>query len=411
MVEYGEGSLRKWRGKWQGVLPYKDESGKRKKKYKTFDDIPCDESSNRGKPAATKALSEWRAELIENDAAEAKRAKWSDLPVGEYCRRFIDTLVSTGAIELSSDKDYSAIVKSMYKTERPIGNIPIRDLTHHDVEDWETAMLKDGLSSVTVAKRHRIANRCLKHAEAVGDIDRNPMAHLSAPKVVSKPKNALDAYQRARLCSMLDEMEPTPIKSAIALALFTGLREAEVSSLRWKSVDFKGNVIYVHEAIGHKKGGTYEKNPKNTSSMRTIEMPGKLRAVLLERRECMMDECLSAGVPLSGELRVCGSIDGKYMSPDIISRQWRALAHAHSLKGVTGKIVTFHDLRHTCATVAVASHVDVRTVADIMGHKDSNMTLRVYAVADPDARKRAAKTIDEAYSETLSDVIEFRKAQ
>lgn len=46
-----------------------------------------------------------------------------------------------------------------------------------------------------------------------------------------------------------------------------------------------------------------------------------------------------------------------------------------------------------------------------VGFEPTTKGLRVYAVADPDARKRAAKTIDEAYSETLSDVIEFRKAQ
>ncbi len=409
MTYYSQGTVCKSRGKWRGRISYKDEGGEWRKLSKTFD-IPCEEGSNRGRPAALKALAEWRSELIEADAADAKKANWSDLSVGEYCRRYIDTLVSTRAIERSSEKDYSSIVAAMYRSEKPIGDIPIRDLTHHNVEDWETAMLKDGLAPVTVAKRHRIANRCLKHAEEVGDIDRNPMAHISAPKVLPQPKNALDAYQRARLCTLLDEMEPTPLKSAIALALFTGLRESEACSLRWRNVDFKANTINVNESIGHKKGGTYEKAPKNASSMRTIEMPGRLRSVLIERREHMLDECLCAGVSLSGELRVCGTIDGGYTSPDIISRQWRAIAHAHGLKGVTGKVVTFHDLRHTCATVAVSENIDVRTVADIMGHKDPNMTLRVYAVADPDAKRRAAKTIDDAYSKTVDDVIEFRRA-
>ncbi len=54
----------------------------------------------------------------------------------------------------------------------------------------------------------------------------------------------------------------------------------------------------------------------------------------------------------------------------------------------------FHGLRDTAVTLMIRSGVDVRTVADILGHADLAMTLRRYAHVLPDMRVRAANIID-----------------
>ena len=54
----------------------------------------------------------------------------------------------------------------------------------------------------------------------------------------------------------------------------------------------------------------------------------------------------------------------------------------------------FHDLRDTAGTLMIRASVDVRTVADILGHADPAMTLRRYAHVLPDMRERAASVID-----------------
>lgn len=53
--------------------------------------------------------------------------------------------------------------------------------------------------------------------------------------------------------------------------------------------------------------------------------------------------------------------------------------------GTEGRICTFHDLRHTFATAAIAAGVDVKTVSSILGHANAAMMLNVYASADHDA--------------------------
>jgi integrase len=41
--------------------------------------------------------------------------------------------------------------------------------------------------------------------------------------------------------------------------------------------------------------------------------------------------------------------------------------------------ITPHDLRHTCASLAISAGVNVLALARMLGHTDPSVTLRVYA--------------------------------
>jgi integrase len=56
--------------------------------------------------------------------------------------------------------------------------------------------------------------------------------------------------------------------------------------------------------------------------------------------------------------------------------------------------IRFHDLRHTAAVMMLNSGVPVNVVSQILGHKDSAMTLRRYAHVISGAQQIAADRID-----------------
>jgi len=60
------------------------------------------------------------------------------------------------------------------------------------------------------------------------------------------------------------------------------------------------------------------------------------------------------------------------------------------------RLVRFHDLRHTTATVMLAQGIDVRTVADVLGHSDVATALRTYVHATEGTTRRAAQAMGEA---------------
>jgi len=75
----------------------------------------------------------------------------------------------------------------------------------------------------------------------------------------------------------------------------------------------------------------------------------------------------------------------------IVWKAWRQLAQRAGARPVR-----FHDLRHTTAVVMLAQGIDVRTVADVLGHSDVATTLRTYAHTTEGATRRAAEVIGDA---------------
>ncbi|MGW5669463.1 tyrosine-type recombinase/integrase [Micromonospora sp. NPDC003776] len=57
----------------------------------------------------------------------------------------------------------------------------------------------------------------------------------------------------------------------------------------------------------------------------------------------------------------------------------------------------FHALRHRYASVMLADGVDIRSLAEYLGHEDPGFTLRTYTHLMPSAADRARRAIDRAY--------------
>lgn len=88
-----------------------------------------------------------------------------------------------------------------------------------------------------------------------------------------------------------------------------------------------------------------------------------------------------------------GHIDGRYLSPTVLSRSWKGLAESFELVGTQGRRITFHDLRHSFATRAIANGADVKAVAAVLGHTDAHVTINVYADADKENKRRAVALV------------------
>ena len=56
-----------------------------------------------------------------------------------------------------------------------------------------------------------------------------------------------------------------------------------------------------------------------------------------------------------------------------------------------------HDLRHTCATVAIATGSDVKSVQDLLGHATASFTLNVYAHSSQKMKEDTAARMQSYY--------------
>ena len=388
---------------WQGNLKYRDPENP--KRFKSLSKV-FDRTTVKTKSQATAALKEWRKEVEAEHAAPDAR-----LTVPEYVSHYIEGLASSGAIERSTANNYRFTLKYI---EEGFKGVSMRDLQPSTAKEWEDSLTGRGLSPSTVGKAHRLLKQACEHAVELGDLLRNPLDTVKPPKRPRCNANALDEDGRAKAFDMLSRMELKPVSVAAYIALFTGMRRGEICALRWSDVSFERLEITVSRAFGMDNGSAYLKAPK-TEKRRVIPIHPQLAFILEAHRTSMKESrnkyCDGLKLTVSeadfAKLYIIGKVDGTPCNPALLGKEWHTLSRIFDLRGIEGKPCTFHDLRHTYATVAVSEGADVKSISSNLGHSSVRVTLDVYASEDPTAKRRTADMVGEALKAVAADVIPF----
>lgn len=196
----------------------------------------------------------------------------------------------------------------------------------------------------------------------------NPCRNIRRYRV--KPRERfLSLEELKRLGFVLDHAEDTQAAAAIRLLLFTGARSSEITGLKWAWIR-----------------GTRAVLPDSKTGPKSIQLPPPARAVL-------------QSLPNNGEfIFPNGQGDGPMKN---IGVRWARLRRLADLADVR-----IHDLRHTYASHAVMSGLDLYTVGRLLGHADVATTERYAHLADTHVRKAAGKIsriVNDAMTETSEE--------
>lgn len=295
------------------------------------------------------------------------------MDVVSFALSWVDRRASMGLIEPSTADDYR-------KSARSWANLP-EDPSKWDVQDEISSMLASGRAPSTVKKRLVVMRKALDEAVERKLVDSNPFSGVERPKSRRNQPNYLPVEERERLKAKIASQNGR-IYVAAAIALYCGLREAEICALRRSDIDLESGIGWVRRSIGRSGGSFYVKEPKNGRT-RDFPLPEPLSVVI--GRWVDVNSIQGDSYLLS-----CGP---DFTNPVVLGRLWSTLCEVEGFRGVLGKAPSFHDLRHTYATVAIASGVDVKTVSSVLGHSSAAMTLDVYAVADPVAKRMSADVL------------------
>lgn len=384
------------RGKYRGQMAHRDENGKRILKRVTL--------KSKGKRAATAEFEQWCTEEEAKAQANAGRGEYglsiADTPIADYIEQFIGIKESSGAIEPSTASDYR---NSNKRIRKAFPNTRVSEVNSLDVQQWEADMLANNLSSSTVGKCHRILKEALTYAVLHDAINKNPLDLVKPPRRENKKEgiNALDEPKYNLALDKLNGLKLTPVIMAAHIALQAGLRRAEVCGLQWRDIDFNRHTLSVKRSIGIKKGGAYVKVPK-TRKGREVYMTKTLESLLMKWKEQQRERFSESLATLHGDSFVIGYPAGykddsaKWYNPTRLTKEWKALAETFDIEGVESRNLTFHDLRHTHATIAIANGADVKSVSSQLGHANASQTLDIYASACPDALRREAEIMESA---------------
>jgi len=191
---------------------------------------------------------------------------------------------------------------------------------------------------------------------------------------------------------------PEQIKVLFNLAIYTGLRKGEILALQWNDIDFQCDQISVTKAVTIVNGEQRIKVPKTRTSHRKVSIPHFLTQRLQRLKVSQTEYRLKLGQRWKGDNWIFTQIDnGRMMN---YSTPYQALQDAlrryntDKPKDLQLPLIPFHGLRHTSATLLIASGQDIKTTSKRLGHAQTSTTMNIYAHALEESDKRAASALE-----------------
>ena len=430
------GHLREKKGLYYAVVNYYTETGERKQKWfstklpvrgnkkkaeAVLRQLIAEFEKTEKHSGTAKELSFQKAEVKETDHALvvdirkvmpseiAESMSLDDFPKDQVqFMLFSDYLKKYVPLTLKRKKKIEATTYSAYvgNINNPIGpyfrekGITLGELKASDIQAFYEQQL-ERVTANTVIHYHAIIRLALCHARKKGYIKENPIEEVEKPE---KNQFVGKFYNSDELSKVIQLTRGTKLELPVIFGGFYGLRRSEIVGLRWSAVDFDNDVFYVNHTIttptvNGKKTIIAKDRAKTKSSVRALPLDADLKKRLLEIREQQKKYRKKFQRSYSKEWLDYVMVDelGELILPNYITSAWKRFLETNHLR-----VIRFHDLRHTCASLLLnkGKHNGI-TLKDIqvwLGHSDFSTTANTYSHLDATSKFSSLSTLSEAIS-------------
>ena len=360
-VELGRDSFGKRRRRTKTVTPTSERD--LRKKVREFE-IQCDKEKN---------------EPIENITFE----------------KFVDRWMKNHVIpnlKLTSKETYDYVLKNGLIDY--FGKMKMKDIKKFHVVEYFTK--EDG--KALLPTKYMTLKSIFGRAVEWEIISSNPTSHLKEPK--SKNKRKIDFYTEDEIKQVMTILETAYPKHRIMvkLALIGGLRRAEVAGIREECINYEENYILVDQQLRHSDEiGFYMSSVKNDKPRKVYFPPAFMEELKeyvrdLKKRKLEMGNLWKPlkdkeGKPIN---LIIVKEDGFPSHLNSFGNEWKKITVRNNFKHIT-----FHQLRHSCASLMVKKGINFKVIQERLGHSNIGITLNTYSHLEVNQHKESANVFSD----------------
>lgn len=286
--------------------------------------------------------------------------------------------------KLRTFSKYSDIVRT--RIAPTLGTMDTNALTPLVLQKFVTELLQngnmrtgDGLSANTVNSTISIVQNSLRVAHEIGVTADYVGDKIKRPRQCEKQIESFTHSEQYKIERFVFQQHRIN-RFGILISLYTGLRIGELLALTWDDVNFSRNLLSVNKSCydGKNEQGRYVRivsSPKTEMSCRTIPLPKPIVKILRKMKAKSVSNYVIEA-------------KGKPILVRVYQKMFADMLHRLEIphRG-------FHALRHTFATRAIECGIDIKTLSEIMGHKNPSVTLKRYVHSLMDHKRAMMKKV------------------
>lgn len=247
-----------------------------------------------------------------------------------------------------------------------IGDYELNDITPSLLQNLVAKLLNNGnkrtftgLSANSVNSVISVLQNSLKTANMLCYTKTYVADKIIRPKTTEKQVECFSISEQKKIEAYCMQSKKKKLYGII-VCLYTGLRIGELLALEFSDIDFNKSIMYISKTCHDSSNGRIIETPKTNSSNRIIPLPKQILGLIKELKKYSRSEYLIADLD-------------KPVAVRSYQRTFELL-----LKRLYIQHKGFHSLRHTFATRALECGMDVKTLSELLGHKNTSITLNRY---------------------------------
>lgn len=275
-----------------------------------------------------------------------------------------------------------------------LGDYTLNDMNHKIIQDFLLELSKNGkkngsggLSEKTIKDITIIIKGSIKKG-----INEDKIKHIELtfnyPKE-NKDKSIyiLTKHEQNKLTDYVIN-NLTSRNIGILLSLYSGIRIGELCALQWKDIDFKNNKLIISKTVQR----IYIKDKDKNISKVIITSPKTKNA----NREIPINKDfieILKKIKSDNECYILSNSE-KYIEPRTYRKYFNKVLKKNKIKHFN-----FHSLRHTFATNCITLGCDYKTVSELLGHANVNITLNLYVHPRYSQKKKCIDLVSKIFQE------------